>query len=263
MLTTVLIYLLVGACAGSLAGLFGIGGGLIIVPVLILAFEAQQMSPQVLTHAAIATALAVNVLTSLSAIRTHHSKRAVLWRVFTPLALGIGFGAIAGVNLATRLDGDMLRWLLGGFLLVIAIHMFIDREPQVGKRMLKPVWLSVWGTGIGGVSAMFGIGGAIMTIPLLRRFNVAMQQAVATAAACGFPIAVMGTLTNVWRGWEYPGLAEWSLGYVYLPAFCGIIATSAIFASLGARLSHRLQAQKLQKLFAVFLLLMGLRFLLY
>lgn len=245
-----------------MAGLFGIGGGLIIVPVLALTFEAQGMSPEILVHVAVATSLAVNIITALSSIRTHHLKGAVLWEAFWPIAAGTCVGALVGVNVATRLSGESLQFLLGLFLMLVSVQMFRKLVPKAGRQLAgKPV-LTLAGTGIGWVSSMFGIGGGTMTIPLLTYGNVVMQKAVGTAAACGLPIAVMGALTNIYRGWDHPLLQEWSFGFVYLPAFVGIILTSALFAHLGARLAHRLSAVGLRRIFAVFLFVVGLRFLL-
>ncbi|WP_409524598.1 sulfite exporter TauE/SafE family protein [Nitrincola sp. MINF-07-Sa-05] len=261
MLMTLIVYLILGAAAGLTAGLFGIGGGLLIVPVLIFSFELQGESPEVLTHMAIATSLATIVVTSISSILAHHKRGAVNWPVFRLLAVGILFGAILGVNTAVMLPGNALQIALGCFVILVAFQMALNLKPSAGEPVSGKWELGVAGTGIGWVSAIFGIGGGTLTVPYLSWRRITMQQAVATSAACGLPIALMGALTNIWVGWDAPARPEWSLGYVYLPAFVGIVITSSIFAKVGAKLAHALSQVMLKRIFAVFLLLVGIRFL--
>ncbi len=261
MLLLLISYLLLGACAGLTAGLFGIGGGLIIVPVLIFSFELQGMSPEVLTHVAIGTSLATIIVTSLSSVRAHHKKQGVLWPLFWPLAAGICLGAIVGVKTAGSLSGSSLKLIIGCFAICVAIQMAFGLKPAPSRDVPgKPV-LGIAGSFIGWASAIFGIGGGTMTVPYLTFNNVRIQQAVGTSAACGLPIALMGALTNIQEGWNHPQLMEWSLGYVYLPAFVGIIITSSVFARYGARLAHRLPAHILRRIFALLLVVVGTRFL--
>ncbi|MGB0467276.1 MAG: sulfite exporter TauE/SafE family protein [Pontibacterium sp.] len=258
MFTTLLLYMALGSVAGVVAGLFGIGGGLLIVPVLIFSFTAQGMSPEILTHAAVATSLATIVVTSLSSVRAHHKLKAVRWELFKPLALGIFVGAFLGVKVAGLMPGDLLQMVFGLFALAVAMQMAFGLKPSAGEDAPSSAGLVVGGGFIGGLSAIFGIGGGTLTVPFLSWKRVQMQQAVATSAACGVPIAVVGALTNVWEGWGHESLAEWSLGFVYLPAFVGIVITSSLFAKVGAKLAHRLPALVLKRVFAVFLLVVGL-----
>ncbi len=260
MLLTLLLYLLLGAFAGVVAGLFGIGGGLLIVPVLVFSFEAQGMSPEVLTHAAVATSLATIVITSLSSVRAHHQRGAVRWELFKPLSLGILLGAFIGVKTAGQLPGAWLQIALGGFALCVALQMAFNLQPGSAGKAPGPRDLGGAGGVIGWVSTMFGIGGGTLTVPYLSWRQVSMQQAVATSAACGLPIALMGALINVWEGWGHAAMPAWSLGYIYLPAFAGIVITSSQFAKLGARLAHSLPGPLLKRIFALFLLFVGLRF---
>ncbi|OMH39000.1 sulfite exporter TauE/SafE family protein [Motiliproteus sp. MSK22-1] len=262
MLTLLVSYLLLGACAGLIAGLFGLGGGIIIVPVLVFSFEAQGMAPEVLTHVAVGTSLATIIVTSISSIRTHHKKEGVLWPVFWPLAAGICLGAIAGAKTAGSLSGASLQMAIGCFAIVIAVQMALGLKPKPTRTVPGRPSLGVVGGIIGWGSALFGIGGGSLTVPYLSWNNVNMQKAVGTAAACGLPIAVMGALTNIQEGWGHPKLMDWSLGYVYLPAFCGIVLTSAVFARFGALLAHRLPADILKRVFALLLFVVGVRFLL-
>ncbi|ANG64809.1 hypothetical protein A8C75_21570 [Marinobacterium aestuarii] len=263
MLLTLSMYLALGAAAGVTAGLFGIGGGLLIVPVLVFSFGAQGISPEILTHMAVATSLATIVVTSISSILAHHKRGAVRWELFRPLGLGILLGAFLGVKTAGQLPGEVLQMLIGSFALLVSLQMAFGAKPSESPGDApKPAGLAVAGGLIGWASALFGIGGGTLTVPYLSWRHVRMQQAVATSAACGLPIALMGAFSNVLEGWGHEALVDWSLGYVYLPAFAGIVLTSPFFARLGARWAHRLPAPVLRRIFAAFLALVGLRFLL-
>lgn len=262
MLTTLALYLLLGALAGIVAGLFGIGGGLLIVPVLVFTFELQGIPVEVLTHMAVATSLATIVVTSISSIRTHHQHGAVRWELFRPLGAGILLGAVLGVNTAVQLPGPVLQLSIGVFVLAVAVQMALNLKPSAGDTLPSKLELGIAGGGIGWASAIFGIGGGTLTVPYLSWRRISMPQAVATSAACGLPIALMGAATNVGLGWGHPDLPEWSLGYVYLPAFLGIVLASSVTAPTGARLAHRLPQARLKKVFALFLLLVSLRFIL-
>ncbi|GAA0789980.1 sulfite exporter TauE/SafE family protein [Marinobacterium sediminicola] len=257
---TLALYLLLGALAGVVAGLFGIGGGLLIVPVLVFSFQLQGMDPAVLTHMAVATSLATIVVTSISSVRAHQRHGAVRWELFRPLAVGILVGAILGVNTAVQLSGGALQIALGLFVLVVAVQMAFNLKPGAGDQKPGKGELGVSGGVIGWASSIFGIGGGTLTVPYLSWRRVSMQQAVATSAACGLPIALMGAMTNIWVGWDKESLPDWSLGYVYLPAFAGIVMTSSLTAPLGAKLAHSLPQAVLKKVFAVFLVAVGMRF---
>ena len=257
-----LVYLLLGVVAGVLAGLFGIGGGLIIVPALIFSFKFQGLPPDVLTHMAVATSLATIVVTSLSSARAHHNKGAVQWPVFISLSVGLLGGALLGVYTAVNLSGHLLQKLLGVFALLVSVKMWFGFKVPEGVRVpAKPV-LVVAGVVIGSVSGMFGIGGGTLSVPFLRRISLSMQQAVGTSAACSVPIAMMGSLSNIVLGSDNPALPAFTTGYIYWPAFIGIVLTSVLSARLGARLAHGLPAEKLQKMFSVFLFFIGCQFLL-
>ncbi|SIS86175.1 sulfite exporter TauE/SafE family protein [Neptunomonas antarctica] len=262
MLLALLLYLVLGAAAGIVAGLFGIGGGLLIVPVLIFSFGLQGMSPEVLTHAAVATSLATIVVTSISSIRAHHKRRAVRWELFKPLAVGILVGAFIGVFTAGLMKGTHLQIAIGVFAMVVSIQMAFGLKPKAGQEAPSDKGLVGAGGIIGWASALFGIGGGTLTVPYLSWRQVSMQEAVATSAACGLPIACMGALTNIYTGWGEEGLADWSLGYIYLPAFIGIVASSSLCAKIGVKWAHSLPPDVLKKIFAGFLALVAARFLL-
>ena len=256
-----LAYLLIGAFAGFLAGLFGIGGGMIIVPILVIAFEFMNFDGSVLTHMAVATSLATIVFTAISSVRTHHQKGAVDWPLVKQLSMGILLGAVLGALTADALNGAGLQIVIGLSALLMSIQMGFGLKPKPTRVLPDTKGLVAAGGGIGWASALFGIGGGSLTVPFLTWCNHPMQRSVATAAACGFPIALIGALSNVAIGWDNIALPENTLGYVYWPAFIGIIITSVPFARLGAKLAHKLSAEKLKKLFAVMLLLVAIKFL--
>lgn len=259
---TLLLYLALGAAAGTLAGLFGIGGGLIIVPTLILTFSAQGIAPEVLTHLAVGTSLATIVVTSISSVKAHHEKGAVRWDWFAPIAIGIVVGSALGVKTAAMMSGPLLQKAIGVFAIIIAIQMGLGLKPRASRTIPEKPGLIGAGGVIGWASAIFGIGGGSLTVPFLSWCNAQMQAAVATSAAVGLPIAVVGALVNIQEGWNNPLLPEWATGYVYWPAFIGIVSMSVIFAKFGAKLAHRLPSDTLKRIFAVLLLIVGARFLL-
>ena len=259
---TFLLYLILGALAGTMAGLFGIGGGLIIVPVLIYSFEAQGLPQEILTHLAVGTSLATIVITSISSVKTHHSKGAVHWGVFAILAIGIMAGSWVGVYTAIKLPGTTLQKLIGIFAVLVAIKMWFGfKATESGRIPGKPA-LVVAGSIIGWVSSIFGIGGGTLSVPFLRKASLNMAQAVGTSAACGLPIAITGASANMMMGQTNHLLPALSTGYVYWPAFLGIVLTSVLFARFGALMAHKLSADKLQKSFSLLLLVVGCEFLL-
>ncbi|NWN92431.1 sulfite exporter TauE/SafE family protein [Marinobacter adhaerens] len=262
LLSVFAIYLVLGAFAGTLAGLFGIGGGLIIVPVLIFSFGAQGFGLDVAAHMAIGTSLATIVFTSLSSIRSHNVHGAIRWDIFRPMAMGIVAGALVGAWTAALLSGAALELIIGIFVILVGLKMFFEVNPSPGRSVSGKSGLAAAGTGIGWASAIFGIGGGTLTVPYLSWSNVRMQQAVGTSAACGLPIAVAGAVGNAWTGWGNASLPDYSLGFIYLPALFGIIFTSVLFARVGANLAHKLNARALKRVFSILLLLVGLRFLL-
>lgn len=260
MLSVLLTYLLLGAAAGVLAGLFGVGGGLVIVPVLVYSFKAHGVAPEVLTHLAVGTSLATIIFTSINSVLEHNKKKAVLWSLVLWLSLGILFGTALGAQTAAWLDGAMLQKIIGVFAILMACKMAFNLGPKASTEQntpKKPALLSA-GAVIGWASAIFGIGGGSLTVPFLVWRGINMQKAVATSAACGFPIAISGALMFMLTGWNNPQLPEYSLGFVYLPALLGIAITSMFFARFGARLAHRLAPLLLKRLFAVLLVSVGI-----
>lgn len=258
---TLVLYLLLGAFAGTLAGLLGVGGGLVIVPVLTFVFHGQGFAEQFIVHLAVGTSLATIVFTSISSVRAHHKRGAVLWPVVRQLTPGIIVGSLAGAAIADALPAATLATVFGIFALAVAVEMAFGRKPALHRQL--PALPGMFGAGgvIGVVSAIVGIGGGSLTVPFLTWCNVAMRNAVATSAACGLPIALAGAVGFAATGWNEPGLPVWSTGYVYWPALVVVALATIVFAPLGARLAHTLPTATLKRFFAVFLAVLGTKML--
>jgi uncharacterized membrane protein YfcA len=256
-----LLYLLLGAGAGVLAGLFGVGGGIIIVPVLVYSFTLQGFDPSILTHLAVGTSLATIIFTSINAVREHHRLGAVRWAIFIWMTVGILVGAGVGALTAKAIAGPHLQKIIGVFAVLVALQLFAELKPKASRGVPGKVGLTLAGTVLGWASAIFGIGGGSLTVPFLVWRSVPMQQAVATSSACGFPIAVASALSFMVLGWHDPRLPAHSMGFIYLPALLGIALTSMIFARFGARLAHKLSPRLLKRMFAALLLCVGISFL--
>ena len=254
-----ILYLSAGALAGFLSGLFGLGGGIIIVPALIFLFTANGLPAEVITHLAIGTSLATIVITSISSTLTHNQKGSVGWDLFRWLTPGILLGSIAGGLLAALLSGPMLQLLFGFLMLVVSAQLLATPGESAGSMPRKP-YLSCAGVFIGTLSTLFGIGGGTLTTPLLTAFGIKIRQAVATSAACGLPIALAGSATYLISGLNIDSLPAGSLGYIFLPAWLGIVLTSIPFARFGALMAHRLNERRLKQLFAGIILILGVRF---
>ncbi|ROR34527.1 sulfite exporter TauE/SafE family protein [Inmirania thermothiophila] len=257
-----LAYLAAGALAGVLAGLLGVGGGIVIVPALLVLLEAQGVAPELSMHMAVGTSLATILLTSLSSVRAHHRRGALRRELVAAMAPAIAAGALAGAGLADALAGAVLRRIFGAFLLLVAAQLALELVPAGRRQVPGRGVLAAAGGVIGAVSALLGIGGGSLTVPFLVWRNVPVHEAVATSAACGLPIAAAGAAGFVWGGWGETGLPPWSLGYVHLPALAGIALASVPAAPVGAALAHRWPAARLRRIFAAFLVVVGLRMLL-
>jgi uncharacterized protein len=258
----VLLYVAAGVGAGLISGLFGVGGGMVIVPVLLFVFALRDMAPDYLMHMAVGTSLASIVLTSMSSLRAHYALGGILWPVFRRLLPGIVLGALAGAAIADLLSSAVLRMVFGTFVVLVALQMAFAGMPPPSRKLPGTAGLVGGGFAIGTLSSMLGIGGGSLTVPWLAWCGTEMRKAVGTSAACGLPIAISGAVGFMLAGWGNPALPAGATGYVYWPAVAGIVVPSMLLAPLGARLAHRLPAKVLRRIFAVFLVLVGLRLLL-
>ncbi len=251
-------FVIAGAFAGVCAGLFGIGGGMIIVPALVWIFTAYHFPPEVVTHLAVGTSLATIIITSISSLTAHHKRGGVRWEVWRSMALGLVIGSLVGAGIADRINGQALQAVIGiGALLVALKMLFFSNKEQLGKPLPPKGVQFGAGTGIGMASSIFGIGGGSLTVPFLNWAGLPMKQAVGTSAACGLPIAIAGALGFAWFGQDVANLPEGTIGFVHIIGFFCISAASFITAKFGAKLAHQLPAATLKKSFGVLLIFAG------
>ena len=250
-------YCLLGVFAGTMAGLLGVGGGLIIVPALIAIWQSTGIGGIYEMQLAIGTSMATIVLTSIASVRAHHQRGSVQWKTFWRLTPGVVLGAWLGAVLATQVSGEILKSIFGLFELLVAAQMAFSVRPAPHRALPGQAGITLVGSGIGAMSAIIGIGGGTMTVPFLSWCNVSIHKAVGTSAACGLPIAIGGAVSYLVLGWGNALLPAWSTGYVYGPALVSITVTSMLFAPLGASLAHKLSTVVLKRAFAGFLALLG------
>ena len=254
-------YLLLGAFVGFFAGLLGVGGGGIMVPVLTTMFAAQGFPPEHMVHLALGTSMAAIVLTSVSSLRAHHAHGAVRWDIVKGVAPGVLFGTFAGTFIASSAPTRPLAIFFGCFMAYVSLQMILNVKPKPSRELPGKVGLAGVGTGIGVVSALVAIGGGSLSVPFMTWCNVKMQNAIGTSAAIGLPIALAGALGYLINGWAVDGLPSWTLGYVFVPALVAVSAVSMFTAPLGAKLAHRLPVATLKKIFAGVLILLSAKML--
>ncbi|MFZ9285170.1 MAG: sulfite exporter TauE/SafE family protein [Burkholderiaceae bacterium] len=250
-----------GTITGFLAGLLGIGGGMIMVPFITFILDAKGFPAEHAVKMAIATSLATICFTSLSSVRAHHQRGAVLWPVALALAPGIVVGGLVGAQVAVALSGKVLSVLFALFIGFSATQMLLDRKPKPTRTL--PGTGGLFGVGglIGFLSSLVGAGGAFISVPFMTWCNVKIHNAVGTSAALGFPIALAGTLGYIWAGIGLPQMPWGSVGYLYLPALVIISAASVTLAPIGARAAHRMDIKPLKRVFAFVLYALAVWFL--
>ena len=251
----------IGAVAGVMAGLFGIGGGVILVPALIFLFQAHGVSPEIVTQLAVGTSLATILFTGSASAWTHHRNGNVDWTAVRGMSLWIVIGTQLGAVLAGTLHGITLKRLFGLFELVIAARMLIASEPHPdGKQHSTIGTYTLGGLAIGVISSLFGIGGGTLTVPLLvHLLNRPIKIAIGTASAQGVIIALFGTAGFIYQGWGHAGLPADAWGFVSPKAALLIAIISTLTAPIGASLTHRLRPVSLSRAFGIFLIFIGMK----
>ncbi|NIO43111.1 MAG: TSUP family transporter [Burkholderiales bacterium] len=254
-------YLLLGLFVGLFAGMLGIGGGMLLVPLLVFLFSAQGFSADRVLHLALGTSLTSIVFTSLSSIRAHNARGAIRWDIFRKAAAGLVVGTLTGSLVADWLDGRYLACVFVIFVSYAATQMLLDIKPKATRTLPGPVSMAGGSALVGVVSSMVGAGGGVVSIPLMVMCNVSMRNAVGTSAALGFPIALAGTMGYILTGLGEQNLPPLRLGYVYLPALFGVVIGTFVTVPLGARLAHSMPVAQLKKIFAVILFVLAARML--
>ena len=257
MLTSIVIFMILGAFAGILAGLLGVGGGLVIVPMINYALAAQGMTGEVPPHLALGTPLATVVVTSFTSFVTLRRARAVIWTIVKYITPGILLGTLFGSKFAASMPTNLLKGFFVVFLLYVGTQMLMNIKPKATREIPGFLGNSVAGGVIGMVSSFVGIGGGTLSVPYMTWCNVPMHKAIGTSAAIGFPIAVAGALGYLVNGIGVEGLPEYTVGFIYLPALLGIASASVCTAPLGAKLAHRLPVTRLKRFFACLLFVMA------
>jgi len=264
----ILYYLVAGAFAGLLAGLFGIGGGMIIVPALIYIFKMQGIPQSALTHIGIGTSLATIIVTSISSLLAHNSQGAVNWNVWKRMSPGLISGSLIGAGIASFIQGNSLQAIIGVGAFLVGIKMLFMTNKGIEEndfsKLPSPIGQTALGGFIGLISAIFGIGGGTLTVPLLSNYGLKIQNAVGTSAACGLPIASAGALGFLVFGQFIDvdikeTLPNGVFGFIHIYAFVCVSVASFFIAPIGAKFAHKLPAATLKKSFAILLLIVGIK----
>ncbi len=250
--------IVLGAMTGFMAGLLGIGGGMLLVPFMTFLFTLNGFPPELIVKIAIATSLATILFTSMSSVRAHHKKGAVRWDIAKPMGIGAFIGTFIGANFAGALKSSWLALFFAVFVGFSALQMLRSKKPKPSRDVPGSVGLGAMGSLIGFISSLVGAGGGFITTPFLTWCNVVMHQAVGTSAALGFPIAAGGLVGYIVAGTTETNLPAGSLGYIYLPALIAVSASSLLTAPIGAKTAHRMQVASLKRVFAYMLLLLAL-----
>jgi uncharacterized membrane protein YfcA len=251
------IYLVVGALAGVMAGLFGIGGGVIVIPALTAIFVHLAFPDKYIMQMAVGTSLAIMITTSMSALYAHHKKKSVRWGMFRLMLPGLLIGAIIGVIVTNVVPSYFLQALFALFLFTMGIQLGFNHESKQNERVIDVFSVRIVSVCIGALSSLLGVGGGTLLVPFLLRCKMEMPEASGTSVACGLSIGIMATASFMTVGLFTPLPIPWSTGFIYWPAFLGIAFASTLFAPVGAMLAHTLPTRFLKRIFGLFLLLMS------
>ena len=246
-------YLLLGLFVGLFAGMLGIGGGMLLVPLLVFMYSAQDFPADRVLHLALGTSLTTIVFTSLSSIRAHHKRGAVRWDIFRRAAAGLVIGTFFGAFIADWLDSRYLAIVFVIFVSYSATQMILDKKPEPSRRLPGPAGMAAGSGVVGVISSLVGAGGGVVSIPLMVMCNVPIRNAVGTSAALGLPIALAGAAGYAYTGLGEHGLPPMTLGYIYLPALIGIVIGTFVTVPVGARLAHTMPVTRLKRIFAFIL----------
>lgn len=249
---------LLGTCTGFLAGLLGIGGGMIMVPFITYMLTDRGVGPDLAVKMAIATSMSTIIFTSISSVRAHHKRGAVRWDLVKGLAPGIVLGSMVGsIGVFSLLKGAYLAIFFGLFVSFSATQMFLDKKPEPTRQVPGFGGLLAAGGGIGFLSGLVGAGGGFISVPFMAWCNVAIHNAVATSAALGFPIALANVTGYVVSGFSVQGLPDDAFGFIWIPALVVIASCSVLTAPMGAKAAHKLPVKKLKRIFASMLYLLA------
>ncbi|WP_231731570.1 sulfite exporter TauE/SafE family protein [Colwellia sp. TT2012] len=263
MILTVLIFCLVLGCiVGFLAGLLGIGGGLIIVPALVYLLPLVGVSSDIVMPVALGTSLGAIVITSASAALAHHRQNNIPWSLARPLMILIAIGALLGAFIADSLSSEALAGFFSIVVVLLAVYMLLSINSSKERSLPATYVLPSLSFFTGVIASLMGIAGGAILVPMLSFFGVSVRHSIGIATACGVMVALFGSLGYIITGFNLTKLPEWSFGYIYLPALLGIVMTSIIFAPIGVKYASKLPVKTLKKIFAVFLIFVAIKMML-
>ncbi len=253
-----LSFAIAGSFAGLIAGLLGLGGGLVVVPLLVVLFGWQGMAAEQIMHMAIGTSMMAICVTALASLTAHHRHHNIDWPTVKKLIFGLVLGGFFGAWLASQLPGEVLQLFFAVFALLMAVRVWIKSSHSGYSQLLKPATATFFGGVTGVVSAFVGIGGGTLVVPYLLLAGLPIKRAIGSAAACGLPIAVSAVAGFI--VWAPDSSTKWQTGYIVWPAFIAIAITSSIYAPLGVKLAKRLPDKLLRQLFSIALFAVALFF---
>ncbi len=256
-----LAYLLTGIIAGTLGGLFGIGGGIIIVPMLMVVLPQVGVSAQAVMHVATATSLATIVVSTARSAYIHYYNKNIEWALFRHIIIPIMAAVIIAVIIAHHINEAMLIYSFAALLLFVAGRTFFksQQSDEVKQSLNYSIKIPIVSSLLSAFSCMVGVSGGILLTPYFNYCGLSMMKSIGTVSVCGMVIALVATITYALLGTNLEHLPAWSVGYIYLPAFFGVIITSVIFAPIGIKLAHRLPVPQLKKLFALLLVIIAIK----
>ncbi|MBL4772199.1 MAG: sulfite exporter TauE/SafE family protein [Alcanivoracaceae bacterium] len=255
----ILIFLLVGSVVGIMAGLLGIGGGGIMVPVLTTIFLYNGIPVEKVVQLALGTSMASIIMTSISSLRSHHARHGVIWKIVKKMSKGIIIGTFLATYIVAQANSFTLALFFSIFMAYVSIQMIINKKPKPERQLRGNVGLFIAGSGIGAISAMVSIGGGSLTVPYLTWHNIEIKKAIGTSAAIGLPISIAGTLGYLINGWTSSITDNYTFGFIYLPAVIFISLASVLTAPYGVKLVHKLPVSVIKKIFAVLLIILSIK----
>jgi len=262
MITIFFICILLGAMAGFLAGLLGIGGGLVVVPALIYLLPLINVDPSIIMPMALGTSLSAIVITSASAARAHHKNQNIPWELTKPLMLFVAAGALIGAFIADLLSTAALTNFFAIAVITLASYMIFSIRSDSSRKTPSNQVLQFISLLTGIIASLMGMAGGAILVPVLTFFGISLRYSIGIATACGVLVALFGSIGYMITGFGNTDLPPWSLGYVYVPALLGVVLSSSMFAPVGVKFASKLPVKTLKKVFAVFLILVALKMLL-
>lgn len=257
MFVFILFCLMIGAAAAFLAGLLGIGGGIVVIPSLVVLFGTQGITSDVVMHLAIGSSLAAVPFNAFITGHTHRKHIAIDWTLVKIMVPGMVLGGLIGPIISVHLSGEVLRWIFGIFIGALGVRYVLVPDPKREPKAYSKKMLWFFTPWVGVLASMLGLGGGVFLVPLLSRAGVGMRQALAVSALVLVPSSLVGSVGYIYKGWALPGLPSFSTGYVNWPVVAALVVAGLIFAPMGVRLAHRLPHEQLKRLFGILLLLMG------